>query len=206
MIFVKKLWIALLMLPILLSLNTCASEHSVPNYRALLVEAVTEGDYDGGQRLAAERNSRIEQGRLAEEPVDFDELQLLARVIYAEAGDRLYSDAYRMCVGELILNRVDSPEFPDTLEEVAYQRGQFVCVGEPEFEDLRPSRACAEAALNLLMGERRLAPQVLYRSPWQIGPAYVRFYDRRLGYTYFCESVYPELYEIEEETSGTPAF
>ena len=206
MIFVKKLWITLLMLPILLSMNTCARERLVPDYHALPVEADTEGDCDGGQALAAERNALIEQGRLAEEPVDFDELQLLARMIYAEAGDRAYSNAYRMCVGELILNRVDSPEFPDTLEEVAYQRGQFVCVGEPEFEDLRPSRACAEAALHLLLGERRLAPQVLYRSPWQIGPAYVRFYDRRLGYTYFCESVYPELYEIEEEAGGNPAF
>ena len=206
MIFVKKLWIALLMLPILLSLNTCARERLVPDYHVLLVEAVTEGDCDGGQTLAAERNALIEQGRLAEEPVDFDELQLLARVIYAEAGERTYSDAFRMCVGEVILNRVDSPEFPNTLEEVAYQRGQFICVGEPEFEDLRPSRACAEAALRLLLGERRLAPQVLYCSTWQIGPAYVRFYDRGHGYTYFCESVYPELYGIEEESGGPPAF
>jgi hypothetical protein len=40
---------------------------------------------------------------------------------------------------------------------------------------------------------------VLYQSQWQIGPAYVRFFDRRLGYTYFCESVYKELYETENE-------
>lgn len=202
----KKLWITLLMLPILLSLNTCARERRVPDYKALLVEAVTEGDTEAGRTLAEQRNALIEQGALSEEPVDFDELQLLSRVIYAEAGDRSYSEAYRMCVGELVLNRVASPEFPNTLEEVAYQSGQFLCVGEPEFEDLRPSRSCTEAALRLLLGERRLAPQVLYRSPWQIGPAYVRFYDRRLGYTYFCESVYPELYECEEEAGGNPAF
>ena len=189
------------MLPILLSLNTCAREQCVPDYRALLVEAVTEGDVEAGRASAEERNALIEQGKLSEEPVDFDELQLLSRLIYAEAGDRAFSEAYRMCVGELVLNRVASPEFPDTLEEVAYQRGQFLCVGEPEFEDLRPSRACTEAALRLLLGERRLAPQVLYRSRWQIGPAYVRFYDRLLGYTYYCESVYPELYECE----GRPA-
>ncbi len=196
----------MLMLPILLGLNTCSRVRSAPDYQALLVETVTEGDVDAGRALADERNALIEQGKLSEEPVDFDELQLLSRLIYAEAGERTYSEAYRMCVGELVLNRVASPEFPDTMEAVAYQRGQFLCVGEPEFEDLRPSRACAEAALKLLLGERRLAPQVLYRSPWQIGPAYVRFYDRRLGYTYFCESVYPELYGIEEEAGAPPAF
>ena len=99
-----------------------------------------------------------------------------------------------MCVGEVVLNRVASPEFPDTLEAVVFQQGQYPCAQEPEFADLRPSRACAEAALSLLLGERRLAPQVVYQSSRQIGPAFVRFYDRRLGYTYFCESVYPELY------------
>ena len=189
------------MLPVLLGLSTCARVKIVPDYQALLVEAVTEGDAEAGRALAEERNARIARRELDEAPIAYDELELLSRLIFASAGERLYSEEYRLCVGEMVLNRVASPEFPDTLSEVVFQRGQFPCVDEPEFADLRPSRACAEAALRLLLGERRLAPQVVYQSSWQIGPAFVRFYDRRLGYTYFCESVYPELYDEESASS-----
>ena len=187
------------MLPLLLCLTTCTFPKETPDYRELLLRAVTAGDAETGRTLAAERNRLIARRVLDERPVDYDALQLLARLIFAEAGDRLRDEAFRWCVGEMVLNRVDSPEFPDTLEEVVFQRGQFLCTTQPEFSDLRPSRSCAEIALQLLEGERRMAPQVLYQSPWQIGPAYVRFFDRRLGYTYFCESVYGELYETEQE-------
>ena len=187
------------MLPILLGLTTCTFQKEMPDYRELLLQAVTAGDAEGGRTLAAERNRLIDRRVLDEAPLDYDELQLLARVIFAEAGDRLHGDEFRACVGELVLNRVASPEFPNTLEEVVFQRGQFLCTTQPEFSDLRPSRSCAEIALRLLEGERRLAPQVLYQSPWQIGPAYVRVHDRRLGDTYFCESVYAELYETDRQ-------
>ena len=163
--FVKKLWIALLMLPVLLGLSTCTTVKRVPDYASQLVDAVAEGETQRGYALAAERNALIARGVIREKPVSYDELLLLARLIDAETG-----------------------------ESAVFQQGQYPCAQEPEFADLRPSRACAEAALSLLLGERRLAPQVVYQSSRQIGPAFVRFYDRRLGYTYFCESVYPELY------------
>ncbi len=193
----KKLWITLLMLPVLLGLNTCTRVTERPDYHALLIEAVTDGQTESGRQLAAERNAAIARGQLDGTPVDYDELSLLARLIFAEAGERGYSDAQRLCVGEVALNRVASPEFPDTLEALAGRPGLYPCAGEPEFADLRPSRSCAELALRLLLGERRLAPSVLYYGARRIGPVYARFYDRRLGTTYFCESVYAELYDSE---------
>lgn len=190
----KKLWIALLMLPVLLGLSTCSFLNTTPDYGTLLVNAAAAGDTESGRALAAEHNAAVAQGKLREAPLDFDELLLLARLIFAQTAESSFGEDYLLCVGEVALNRVVSPEFPDTLEEVVYQRGQYLCAAEPEFATLRPSRACAAAALRLLLGERRLEPQVVYQSARQIGPAFVRFYDRRLGYTYFCESVYTELY------------
>ena len=60
------------------------------------------------------------------EPViDEAELEMLACVIYGEAGGNACSDLARRYVGDVVLNRVADPRFPDTLEEVLLQEGQY---------------------------------------------------------------------------------
>lgn len=192
----KKLLALLSALVLCFSLSTCAyTEEMVPDYLDLLLEAAVTGDGEAGRLAAAERNAYLDRCRSAEPRVDFDDLMLLARLIQAEAGDSRYSDEMRLCVGEVVLNRVASPEYPDTLEEVIFQKGQYRYTEEPEFRDgLLPSRASAQAALRLLLGERMMEPQVLFQSDYRIGPVYARFFDRLTGYTYFCESMRRDLY------------
>jgi hypothetical protein len=48
------------------------------------------------------------------------ELDLLARLIRAEAGIESYK--CKLWVGSIVINRIKSDEFPDTLEDVIYQR------------------------------------------------------------------------------------
>ena len=67
--FVKKLWIALLMLPVLLGLSTCTTVKRVPDYASQLVDAVAEGETQRGYALAAERNALIARGVIREKPV-----------------------------------------------------------------------------------------------------------------------------------------
>lgn len=54
------------------------------------------------------------------------ELNLLARVISAEARGEPYTG--QVAVGAVILNRVKSSSFPDTLSGVIYQPGAFTCM------------------------------------------------------------------------------
>ncbi len=54
------------------------------------------------------------------------ELQLLACVVQAEAGNQDMTG--KKLVVDTILNRVDSPEYPDTISGVIYQSSQFSCV------------------------------------------------------------------------------
>lgn len=54
------------------------------------------------------------------------ELQLLACVVFAEAGNQDMTG--KRLVVDTILNRVDSPQYPNTITEVIYQSGQFSCV------------------------------------------------------------------------------
>ena len=54
-----------------------------------------------------------------------DEIMLIARVAECEAG---YVEEGRRYVIDTILNRVDSPDFPDSISGVIYQSGQFSVV------------------------------------------------------------------------------
>lgn len=56
---------------------------------------------------------------------DPERVEMLACVIYQEAGGDACSDLCRMYVGDVVLNRVEDPRFPDTLEGVLTAPGQY---------------------------------------------------------------------------------
>lgn len=204
----KKLFSVLAALVMGLGLNTCAyaEEPPEPDWLALLTDAAVAGDREAGLAAAEGWNADASRPRL-----DYDELFLLAKLIQWEAGSSWLSDELRLCVGEVVLNRVASPEFPDTLEEVVYQYGQFTGVDCPAFRYyLTPTRPCVEIALRLLLGERMLQPQVVFEGHEIQGKIHSAFIDMHYGKIYFCESHYPELYEdltppAEEPLSPAPS-
>ena len=51
------------------------------------------------------------------------EVELLAALIFCEAGNQCYEG--KVAVGAVVMNRIESGRFPNTLEKVIYQRGQF---------------------------------------------------------------------------------
>ncbi len=52
-----------------------------------------------------------------------NEIDLLARIVRAEAQTEPFKG--KVAVANVVLNRVHSPKFPNTIKEVIYQRGQF---------------------------------------------------------------------------------
>lgn len=75
--------------------------------------------------------------------------QLLARVISAEARGEPFVG--QVAVGAVILNRVDSPLFPNTIAGVIYQPGAFTCLTDGQFN--QPVAASAyRAAQNAING------------------------------------------------------
>lgn len=51
------------------------------------------------------------------------QLRLLSSLIYSEAGSECY--AGKVAVGIVVMNRVKSSKFPNSIKSVIYQRGQF---------------------------------------------------------------------------------
>ena len=61
-----------------------------------------------------------------------DMTELLARLINGEARGESYQG--QVGVGAVILNRVNSPQFPNTISAVIYQKVQFSCVTDVQFD------------------------------------------------------------------------
>lgn len=59
------------------------------------------------------------------------DVDLLARLISAEARGEPYTG--QVAVGAVVLNRVKSPAFPNTLSGVIYQSGAFTCLSDGQF-------------------------------------------------------------------------
>lgn len=162
-------------------------------YLSEMCQAAQDADVKAGRAAEENRAAALAAGGEGE-AVSFDDLYLLARVIDSMAGSDWLTDEFRLCVGEVVLNRVASPEFPDTLHDVLYQRGQYSVVHTARFASLAPSRDCVDAALRLLQGERRMVPSVVYQADYIQGELFTMVSDRRLGNTYFCLSDNLELY------------
>lgn len=86
--------------------------------------------------------------RYPEIELTWEEIQLLARVIWVEA--RGECDEGQQAVAEVILNRMVSDDFADTLKGVIYAERQFCSV--PYLDDATPSQAQYEAIESALYG------------------------------------------------------
>lgn len=60
-----------------------------------------------------------------------DMVDLLARLINGEARGEPYQG--QVAVGAVVLNRVKSSEFPNTISSVIYQKNQFSCIKDGQF-------------------------------------------------------------------------
>lgn len=164
-------------------------------YLDRMAEAVADADVKLGHSMEEKRNEVIDVNGLSDEKISFDDFYLLARVISFEAGSDWLSDDYRLCTGEVVMNRVESCEFPDSISGVINQKGQYTCTQHQSFYGMTPSAASVDAALRLLKGERKMVPSVVFRSNEVQGEIFSVYTDRRLGTTYFCISNNLDLYE-----------
>lgn len=167
------------------------------DYTELMKECCMNGDIVAGRKAESKRNLQIDTLGLTARKISFDELLELSKIITAEAGSSWLSMEWKMMVGEVVLNRVASVEFPDTIEEVVHQKGQYSNANTKWFSNMTPFEDCVDAAIRLLSGERIIDDgSVVFQSGGVQGSGiYLKLYDSYYGYTYLCYSNRPELYE-----------
>ena len=93
--------------------------------------------------------------------------KLLANLIYCEAGGEPYEG--KLAVGAVVINRVLSGQFPDTVLGVIYQKGQFSPVASGRFElalaQDKATAACYQAADEAMRGVTNVGTCVFFRTP-----------------------------------------
>lgn len=143
------------------------------------------------QRQTAKARNRVptdeKTGNFSRSGVDImsEDLELLARIIYAEARGECFEG--QVAVGAVVLNRVESPHFPGTVKEVIYQAGQFTAVRDGQFE-LKPDSVAYQAALAALEGADPTNGALFYYNPKLATDSWIRTRSvvRSIGNHRFC--------------------
>ena len=115
------------------------------------------------------------------------DLDLLAHIIYAEAGSSWIPDRIQLLVGSVVLNRVESNRFPNTIKEVIYQPGQYAPTWDGSIYKTPDARTIKNAKYLLENGS--ICPKnVTGQSSMVSGSGiYTTYYDAILNTTvYFC--------------------
>ena len=77
------------------------------------------------------------------------DLYLMAKAIYAEGRGESYTG--QVAIGAVIMNRVKSPQFPNTIAGVIYQKGAFTAVDDGQI-NLEPDETAYNAARDAMNG------------------------------------------------------
>lgn len=117
--------------------------------------------------------------------VSYDEEWLLAWIIYMEAGSYWIPDYVQQYVGSVVLNRVASSNFPNTITEVLYQPGQYYAAMTGLY--YAPDERAQANARYLLENGSVLPADVLFQANFTQGTGvYHEYQDPYLGSSYFC--------------------
>lgn len=94
--------------------------------------------------------------------VTTNDVYLLARIIYGEARGEPYKG--QVAIGAVVLNRVKSAQFPNTIAGVIYQRGAFDAVSDGQI-NLAPNETAVRAARDAINGWDPTGGCLFYYNP-----------------------------------------
>lgn len=158
---------------------------SISQYNNQIKSVEAEADALAAQHAKEEQNIAELKKKLAEEiamsklaaqsswrdisEVSFEEgdRMLLANLIYCEAGNQPY--AGQLAVGAVVINRVLSSVYPNTVVGVIYQNKQFSPVGDGHLAlalaSDKATQACYKAADEAMSGQTNVGTCVYFRTP-----------------------------------------
>lgn len=90
------------------------------------------------------------------------ELDVMAKIIYSESRGESYTG--QVAVGAVVMNRIQSHQFPNTIHDVVFQPGAFTAVDDNQFR-LTPNRTAYMAAQDAVRGWDPTGGSLYYFNP-----------------------------------------
>ena len=131
-----------------------ANTHTAVQTISQSIVASAQEMTDASQQVIAENIAKKEEEeRIAREQAEREareayvraNQELMASIIYCEAGNQPYEG--QVAVGAVIMNRVKSGSYPNSIEEVIYQSGQFGPATTGWLNRVRSSKGYSQTAL-----------------------------------------------------------
>lgn len=185
----KKL---ILLFALTVALTATVNAHADTDYMQLMIDAAVSGDYEAGCEAAESRNAKIDAMGLDYAKIDFDDLYWLSRLIYAEVGADWMPDELQQQVASVVINRVASDCYADTVYDVIFEQIDGVYQYQPAYSGSihnSPDERAVKNALYVLTNGSVFADGVVTQSLWIYGTLHATYIDPVLGSViYFCET------------------
>ena len=111
-----------------------------------------EAEENARQKALEEERRREEEKKAASrKAVSDDDYQVLLRIVQAEAG--VCDEKGKILVANVVLNRVKSQEFPDSVRSVVYEPSQFSPVSDGSINSVKVTEETKECVNRALEGE-----------------------------------------------------
>ncbi|MBR0081674.1 MAG: spore cortex-lytic enzyme [Clostridia bacterium] len=139
-----------------------------------------------GKKTAAALGISLSGGSSTATANTDSEVYLLAQCIHGEARGEPYKG--QVAVGAVILNRVRSSQFPNTIAGVIYQKGAFSVVADGQI-NMDPGESALKAAKDALNGWDPTGGCLYYYNPKKTSNAWIlsRPIVLRIGEHVFCK-------------------
>lgn len=99
---------------------------------------------------------------LKKHTLNIEEMDILAKVIYSESRGEPYKG--QVAVGAVVMNRIQSSQFPNNIKDVVFQKGAFTAVSDGQYW-LTPNRTAYLAALDAVRGWDPTNNSIYYFNP-----------------------------------------
>ena len=155
---------------------------STPAFQIRFMEEQADLDASSFMGMVTEASSGQRVERKAKYALNQEDYDILLRIVEAEAGCEDIKG--KMLVAGVIMNRVESGRFPDSVKEVVFQRGngtvQFSPVKDGRLDRVKVSEETKEAVERVLYGEDITEGALYFAARKYADPERMKWFDNSL--------------------------